>query len=186
MKRFVTGLMKGRAIRWSALAVGMAVAGLSLAWDGHHYRVGGAWIGASQGGTWTALHSPLDAEGETAAIRTVNTSWGSSFAALLAAFGADTASDAVGEMRMISRDTAQWTLMAYAQKAGNPLEAKAIGVYSGTWKFTSQDTAVLNYSLNVYLPTADGYPDLNNPVIIPGVLPVTGLTDTAKRVPILK
>jgi len=32
------------------------------------------------------------------------------------------------------------------QSAGNP----AILVYSGTWKFTGPDEAVLNYSLTVY------------------------------------
>jgi len=168
----------------AALLVLLGTAG-SDGCKGQH-KLGGAWIGVGVGETWDSLQCPLDAEGQTFAIRVAMTSWGPEIAGLLKSFGADTPSEGVGQSRMISRDTAKWTFMGYAQNTESPGVIGAIFVYSGTWKFTSQDTAVLNYSLNVYLPTADGYPDLNNPVIIPGVLPVTGLTDTAKRVPILE
>lgn len=54
----------------------------------------------------------------------------------------------------------------------------------GTWQFTSNDTAALNYVLDCYLPSADadgdGFPDA-------GALPVLTIptVDNAKRVPIL-
>jgi hypothetical protein len=58
-------------------------------------------------------------------------------------------------------------------------------VFFGTWQFTSQDTALLRYTVNVYPPTAapdgDGYP-------APGaqpILTIPGIVDTARRVPIL-
>ena len=89
---------------------------------------------------------------------------------------------------MISPDTARWTLISYCQSTphqpGDILQNKAIIVSHGTWKFTSDNTAVLNYNLDVYLPSADadgdGYPD-------PGTSPVLTVptVDNAKRVPIL-
>jgi hypothetical protein len=58
-------------------------------------------------------------------------------------------------------------------------------MYSGTWQFTSQNTAVLKYDVHVYLPSADadgdGYPDEG----AQPALTVPGVVDTAKRVPIL-
>jgi hypothetical protein len=184
MRTFMTGLLKGRMVRWGILPVVLVFAGLSLAWDQHHYRLGGAWVGAGSVLTWNCLQAPLDAEGRTAAIRVDPTSWGPEFAGLLAAFGADAVTGTVGQARMISRDTQKWTLTGYAVQVGNPQVVKAIFVYSGTWKFNSPDTAVLDYSLNVYAPTANGYPDLNAPIIVPGLLPATGLTDKATRVPL--
>jgi hypothetical protein len=90
---------------------------------------------------------------------------------------------------MISPDTAQWTLYASAQttphQPGDLLQTKAIVLYSGTWKYTSQNTAVLNYSVDVYLPSADadgdGFPDANTQP----VLSIPGFVDNARRVPIL-
>ena len=89
---------------------------------------------------------------------------------------------------MVSLDTAAWTLISYAQvtphQPGDLLQNKAIIVSHGAWQFTSDDTAVLNYTLDCYLPSADadgdGFPDVGaQPVItIPTV-------DNARRVPIL-
>jgi len=110
------------------------------------------------------------------------------FAGLLASFGADSLSDATGEIKMVSPDTGRWTLISYMQatphQPGDLLQSKAIIVSHGTWKFTSNDTAVLNYTLDIYLPSADadgdGFPDEGaQPVLI---LPTV---DNAKRVPIL-
>ena len=154
-----------------------------------YYRLGGAWVGGHPGFTWSALQAPMDPAGQTCAARPILKYFDAQFAGLLAAFGADNLSDAVGEARMISPDTARWTLIAYAQatphQPGDLLQNKAIVVYSGTWKYTSQDTVVLNYTVNVYLPSADadgdGYPDEN----AQPVLTIPGFVDTAKRVPIL-
>lgn len=154
-----------------------------------YYRLGGAWVGGHPGFQWSALQAPMDPLGQTCAARPILKNFDAQFAGLLAAFGADNLSDAIGEARMISPDTAQWTLYASAQttphQPGDLLQTKAIVLYSGTWKYTSQNTAVLNYSVDVYLPSADadgdGFPDANTQP----VLSIPGFVDNARRVPIL-
>ncbi|HEY5910626.1 MAG TPA: hypothetical protein VJA21_08490 [Verrucomicrobiae bacterium] len=177
--------------------LGLGLAGIALlagtlcgtGFGQKYYRLGGAWVGGRPGFMWTSLTAPLDPLGQTAAARPILKYADAQFAGLLAAFGADNLSDATGEVRMFSPDTARWTLIAYAQatphQPGDLLQNKAIVMYSGTWKYTSDDTAVLNYAVNVYLPSADadgdGYPD-------PGaqpVLTIPGIVDNARRVPIL-
>lgn len=153
------------------------------------YHLGGAWVGGHPGFTWSAVQAPMDPLAQTCADRPILKNFDAGFAGLLAAFGADNLSDAIGEARMISSDTARWTLYANAQatphQPGDLLQTKAIILYSGTWKFTSPDTVVLNYTVNVYLPSADadgdGYPDAG----AQPVLTIPGVVDNAKRVPIL-
>jgi hypothetical protein len=154
-----------------------------------YYRLGGAWVGGHPGFTWSAIQAPMDPLGQTCCDRPIVKYFDAQFAGLLAAFGADNLSDAIGEARMISPDTAKWTLISYAQATphlpGDLLQNKAIVMFSGTWKFTSNDTVVLNYDVNVYLPSADadgdGYPDAGTQP----VLTIPGVVDNAKRVPIL-
>jgi hypothetical protein len=154
----------------------------------NHYQLGGAWVGGGTRYIWSCMFSPSDPAGTTAAARPILKNFGDEFAGLLAAFGADNLSDAVGEVRMISSDTARWTLIAHAQATpralGDRLETKAILVSFGTWTYTSQDTAVLNYTINVYPAAADadgdGYPDANAQPVF--AIPVV---DNARRVPIL-
>jgi len=154
-----------------------------------YYRLGGAWVGGHPGFTWSAIQAPMDPLGQTCCDRPIVKYFDAQFAGLLAAFGADNLSDAIGEARMISPDTAKWTLISYAQatphQLGDLLQNKAIVVFSGTWKFTSDDTVVLNYTVNVYLPSADadgdGYPDAG----AQPALTIPGVVDNAKRVPIL-
>ena len=176
---------------------GVGLAGLALVagalcvtgFDHKHYQLGGAWVGGHPGFTWSAIQAPLDPLGQTCATRPILKYCDAQFAGLLAAFGADSLSDAVGEVRMVNSDTARWTLIAYAQatphQPGDLLLNKAIVMFSGTWKYTSQDTVVLNYTVNVYLPSADadgdGYPDANSQP----VLTIPGVVDNARRVPIL-
>ena len=89
---------------------------------------------------------------------------------------------------MINSDTGRWTLLSHAQltprQPGDPLVTKAILISYGTWTYTSEDTAVLNYTINVYPAAADadgdGFPDGNAQPAM--AIPVV---DTAKRVPIL-
>lgn len=177
--------------------LGLGLAGIALlagtlcvtGFGPKYYRLGGAWVGGRPGFQWSALQAPLDPLGQTAAARPILKQSDASFAGLMAYYGADNLSDALGEARMVSPDTARWTLIAYAQatphQPGEVLQIKAIVMYSGTWKYTSQDTAVLNYTVNVYPASADGdgdgYPDANAQPewTIPGVV------DNAKRVPIL-
>jgi hypothetical protein len=178
--------------KFGAVLAGLALVGCALCVTGFgqkYYRLGGAWVGGRPGFLWSGLQTPLDPLGQTAASRPILKHFDAQFAGLLAAFGADNLSDAIGEVRMISPDTARWTHLAHAQatpnQPGDLLETKAIVLYSGTWKFTSQDTAVVNYTVNVYPASADadgdGYPDAN----AQSVLTIPGIVDTAKRVPIL-
>jgi len=181
MNKRMTGLLKGRITRWSMLAVVLVAAGLSLAWNQHHYKLGGGFIGGNPGFTWNTVLIPLDPAGRMAADRAAMTRGGSEFADLLAAFGADTVSDFVGESRMISRDTAKFTHIGYAQLAGNPLQIQAILVIAGTFTFTGPDSGTVTYTMSVYPPSANGQPNLNDPPL--WTTPVA--TDPARRVPIL-
>jgi len=171
---------------------GMALVAAALCATGFgqkYYRLGGAWVGGHPGFTWSAIQAPMDPLGQTCADRPILKYCDAQFAGLLAAFGADSLSDAVGEARMISPDTARWTLIAYAQatphQPGELLQNKATVMFSGTWKYTSEHTAVLNYTVNVYLPAADangdGYPDAN----AQPVMTIPNVVDNARRVPIL-
>jgi hypothetical protein len=183
MKKFINGLLKGRIIRWSILAVVLAVVGLSVAWlDRPCYRLGGGWIGGHPGFVWNLQQIPLDPLGQTEAFRVIALQWGTDFAGLLTGFGADSVTDCVGEGRMISHDTAKWQCVGYAQVAGNPPTTTAILVYAGTFKFTARDRAAVVYALNVFPAGADadgdGYPDAGAQPAV--TIPVT---DTAKRVP---
>ena len=188
----LTRLLKRHPKLSVSLAVIALLAGtLSVTGFGQrYYRLGGAWVGGHPGFTWSALQAPLDPLGQTCAARPILKYFDAQFAGLLAFFGADNLSDALGEARMINPDTAKWTLLAYAQatpqQPGDLLQNKAIVLYSGTWKFTSQNTAVLNYSVNVYLPSADadgdGLPDAN----AEPAMSIPGFVDNARRVPILQ
>ena len=86
---------------------------------------------------------------------------------------------------MISRDTAKWSAVAYAQLAGVTPKITAIFVLTGTLQFTGPDNYVINYTFNVYLPADDanhdGFPDAG----ATPALTIPGLTSAGKRVPIL-
>ena len=153
-----------------------------------NYQIGGGWVGGGAAYTWSVMFAPSDPAGQTAAARTILRNFNNQFSGLLAAFGAETVSDATGEVKMVSPDTARWTLVSNFQvlpkQPGDVLENRAIVLAHGTWQFTSDNTAVLNYVLDVYLPSADadgdGFPDA-------GALPAMSvpLVESGKRVPIL-
>lgn len=149
------------------------------------YQLGGAWIGNNGAGNiWSASHAPLDPEGRTMVGSIRFATYNADFAAILSSLGADTSSDHIGQAEMISRDTAKWSSVSYALKAGNPPVLQGILVNQGTWKYTSKDTAVLTYTFYAYLPSADadgdGFPDAGStPAIV-----VPGVVDTAQRVPL--
>ena len=163
----------------------LAVAGVSLAWTGHHhYRLGGGWIGSGSGSSWNCLTIPLDPAGQKSTVRVNIISYVTNFAEVLAYSGADTVADYVGEGEMISGDTAKFTMVSYGLKQGNPPEIRQIWVDTGTWKYTGLDSADLNFNLALYPAAADangdGFPD-------PGATPfmtITNLTASAKRVPL--
>jgi len=199
MKTLLNKLLKGRITRLGFLAVLLIAAGATVAgMNQRHYQLGGGFIGHGAGLVYTCVQTPLDPAGRTAALVVKTVDDDGSLARLLAAVGADTGSDAVGEDVMISRDTAKWSMVAYAQASGPPLQTKAILVYTGTLKFTGPDNFVLNYTLDVYpvnvpdtspfygLPNADadrdGFPDAGTTP----ALTIPGLTGDGKRVPILR
>jgi len=183
-----------RRVGLKKLCVGFAAIALvagSLCLTGFgtkYYRLGGGWVGGNTNYTWSVMFAPSDPLGQTAAARNILKYFNSQFAGLLFAFGAENVSDGTGEVKMVSPDTARWTLVAYMQVApkqpGDPLQNKGIIVGHGTWQFTSDNTAVLNYTLDVYLPSADadgdGLPDADAQPILS-----VPTMDTAKRVPIL-
>jgi hypothetical protein len=134
---------------------------------------------------WNAVQTPLDPDGRTAALLVKTVDDDGSLAGLIAAFGGNTGSEGVGEVQMISRDTAKLNMVAYAQLAGVTPKITAIFVYTGTVQFTGPDNIVLDYTIKVYPATADvnphdGFPDegATPALTIPGV-PAVG-----KRVPL--
>jgi len=191
MKGLTNKLLKGRLTRWGFLAVLLlAAVGTVAGMNQRHYQLGGAFIGNNGAGNiWSGLNIPLDPAGRSAALRVNLTIYNAEGAGLLAAFGADSLSEFVGEQHMISRDTAKFGTVAYANQQGNPPQRRAIFVMNGTLKFTGPDNYTVDYTIDVYpvnvpgLPNADanadGYPDTGtSPVLsIPGL-------DHASRVPL--
>jgi hypothetical protein len=176
---------------FSVALIGVALVAGTLGVTGFgtkYYRIGGSWVGGNPTYTWSCLFAPNDPLGQTGAARPILSYFNDQFAGLLANFGADNLSVATGEIKMVSPDTARWTLIGYMQVTpkgqGEVLQNKAIIISHGTWRFTSDTTAALNYTLDIYLPSADadgdGFPDA-------GATPVLSVptVDTAKRVPIL-
>ena len=167
MKAIITGLLKGRIIRWSILVAVLAAAGLSVAWLGPvHYRLGGSFIGSpvrSVGMYWSAFQAPLDSAGKTAALRVSIYSYPDMLAQALASSGADTVTAAVGQLAMVSNDTAEGTLVFYGLKQGNPPQVMQIWVWDGTIRFTSPDAYDVDGTTSVYPVEADadgdGRPD---------------------------
>ncbi len=170
------------------IAASVAAAALLIvtqgAWSNRHYQLGGAFIGGS-GDTWNSLAIPLDPEGRTAAVRVGGLSY-AGWGGLVAQLGANAASELVGEMAMISNDTAKSTMVSYFQMLNpdNTLEIKAILVWTGTVKFTGPDTEEINYTVKIYdaatadVSPKDGLPDAG---AVP-ILTIPGITGTGKRV----
>ena len=185
-------ILRRRAVK--ILSIGLASVALAAGalcvtgFGTKYYRLGGGWVGGNSMYTWSCLFAPSDPLGQTSAARPILSYFNGTFAGLLAQFGADNLSVATGEVKMVSPDTARWTLLSYMQvtpkQPGDVLQNMAIIVSHGTWKFTSDNTAVLNYTLDIYPPSADadgdGFPDAGAPTALS--IPTV---DTAKRVPIL-
>jgi hypothetical protein len=186
MKTFINGMPKARITRW-ALAVALLIAvGASVGWmDGRHYQLGGSWIGGNPSGLlFNCMVIPLDPAGRTGALRVEAVRWSVGYENVIAFFGGNTATDGVGEVRMISNNTANWSFVVYDQAIGTAPQITAIEVYSGTWKFTDRDTVQLDYTLSIYPASTDangdGYPDAGTqPALI-----LSDLQSIAKRVPI--
>jgi hypothetical protein len=173
----------------TALVIGAAA---SIGWmNQRQYQLGGGWIGNNGAGNiWNALQIPLDPAGRTAALRIHLPIYNTEFAGLLTALGADSISDAVGEVKMVGRNTANYRAVLYLRAQGNPPALRAIAVQDGTVTYTGPDNLEVAYTIDVYsvnvpgLPNADADADgFPNPGSVP-IISIPGL-DTAKRVPAL-
>jgi hypothetical protein len=185
MKMSISGLLKGRITRWGCVAGLLIAAGATVAWKGQpQYQLGGGFIGTIPGLVWYAVHTPLDPAGRTAALLVKTVDDDGTLAGLITAFGGNIGSEGVGEVQMVSRDTARWNMISYVQVAGVTPKITAILVWEGTLKFTGPDDLVLHYTINVYPAAADanhdGFPDAG----ATPALTIPGSTGAAKRVPI--
>jgi len=186
MKTFMNGLLKGRITRWGFLAVLLIAAGATVAWNSQQqYQLGGGFIGTSPGLVWWAVQTPLDPAGQTAALLVKTVDDDGTQAGLITALGGNMGSEGVGQVQMISRDTAKLNMVTYVQLAGVTPKITAIVVYTGTVQFTGPDNIVLNYTINAYPATADvnphdGFPDEG----ATPALTIPGVTGAGKRVPI--
>lgn len=190
MKTVINRWLENRIPRWGLVAALVIATAASIGWmNQRQHQLGGGWIGGGASGIWNALQIPLDPAGKTAALRVKTTTLSDAFAGLFAGLGATALnSDAVGEMEMITKDTARFGTVFYgrANTAANPLQLNSIFVMTGTVKFTDPDSIAVSYTIEVYPASADanadGFPDEGAPDIeIPGLLPIQGL-DYAKRV----
>ncbi len=159
------------------LAALLPAAGASLALakgkdeNSGSFRLGGSFIGRDEAGDLlNFIQIPLDPAGKIAATHVMLPEYPQSVADLLTAFGADSLSNYVGEMKMISSDTAKGTGIGYAVASGNPLTVKAIHIVSASARFVDQDTIMYSYTSTLYAPSADGLPH-GNPLL--GPLPPT-------------
>ena len=165
MKTIVNGLLQDRITRWGFLAVLLLAAVATLAgMNQRQYQLGGSFVGGVQGIQWSAVYAPLDPAGRTATLQIQFPAYPAAIqAGLLAPFGADTLSLAVGEAAMTDRDTAKFTWVAYAVTDAHPPVIKAIWVVNGTWDITGPDSAMTTETVRIYLPDADanhdGLPD---------------------------
>lgn len=172
-------------------ALGTALIVTQTAGSNRQYQLGGAFIGNNGGeNIWNCLQGPLDPAGKTCTLRVNLTSYGPTMAGLLAALGADTISEMVGEEVMTGRNTAKYGTVGCANQQGNPPTRRAILVMNGTLEFNTRDNITVNYVIDVYpvnvpgVPinadaNADGYPDA-------GAAPMLSIPgeDHATRVPI--
>jgi hypothetical protein len=147
-------------------------------------QLGGGFIGSGNGIIFDALQVPLDPAGRRAALHLKVHTWSPPLAGLLAMFGADTLTDAIGEVEMTGKDTFKVCWVAYLINRENPPVIGGIMVLTGTAQFTGPDSYVITSSFDVYSAAADadkdGFPD-------PGTLPSYSSSpsaNSATRVPI--
>jgi hypothetical protein len=132
------------------------------------YKLEGAWTQSTVGALGSVTLAPSDPSGREATGRISWPTSGPAIGELQALYGADASPDWIGEVRMISRNTAKYTTVGYWVKSGVPDEIKVILIGTGTLTFTGPDSAVSQGTFSGYLPSTDangdGLPDsLENP-----------------------
>ena len=141
MKAQVSNFLKSKIIQGGLLLTLVAAVIASVGWSNERdgrVKQGGAWVGQLAGIQWTAIHAPLDADGQRAAMRLQWVTINAEFQGFLGALGAQHMSAASGISEMISKDTAKFTLVFYAVADGTPSptapqpdQVKAIFVMKG-------------------------------------------------------
>jgi hypothetical protein len=167
------------------------------------YKLGGAWVGTWVGKdstgadtriSWSHIHAPMDPARRTAAIKI---QWHESTADLVGLNQAldFTSSEGVGEMAMVDRDTARYTIIWYGV-ANEPLrQIRAIYVLNGRWTFKGPNLAQSEETLKIYLtndgaamlgvPDADADHDLLPDATAVPIFACSFTGTTHRRVPIL-
>jgi len=161
MKAKLVSLFRQRLARGGALLVVAGVIAASIAWSENpqaRVKLGGIWVGELDGVQWVSIHSPLDADGKTAAAKLQWLAISAPFQYLAATLGTDRMSEAVGSFEMIKKDTAKYTLTWYIVASGTPSttapvgdQVKAVAVMTGMWHYTGPDTAESTETLKMYM-----------------------------------
>lgn len=148
-------------------------------------QLGGGFIGSGNGIIFDALQVPLDPAGRTAALHLKVHSWSPLFAGLLSNFGADSLTEAIGEVKMTGQNTFKVSWVAYLIKQDNPPVIQGIMVLTGDAQFTGPDSYEIVNNFDIYAAAADadkdGFPD---PGTSPSYSTSTPNTNYARRVPI--
>ena len=162
MKRFATGLLKGRITRRSLLAAALPAAGLSVALaddqSGGRVKLAGTWVGKLGDITWTSTFIP-DSSGQSATVLLQWITVSADFEALFAQLGADSISLVCGYSNMVSKDTATGQFIWYGYANGIPSlthpvtgQIKTIDIMSNELRFTSPTAALGKHELKIYAP----------------------------------
>lgn len=170
MKSIIRGQPKCRVSRSITLAAVLAAGGLWVAWPGPvHHQLGGSFIGrpADSGGmSWSAFQAPLDPAGKTAALRVAVYSYSAESAFLLTMSGADTLTEGLGQLAMVSNDTARGSLVFHGLAQGNPPLVKQIWIWEGIIRVTGPDAYDVIGQIHIYSAESDfdgdGRPDPNS------------------------
>ena len=168
MKTFVTGLLKGRIIRWGGLLAVTLIIAASIAWSDHdqnRVKLGGTWVGKFGDITWTSTWTPDSSEQNA----TVTLQWitlSTDFEAVFGLLAADHTSTASGSVSMVKADRAKGKVIWYTFAEGTPSatapvagQIKSLAVMSDAYHFTSPTTASGTHELKFY------YPDPQNPMV---------------------
>ncbi len=161
MKRVTAKFLKCRPVQAAIFSATVATVAFSIAWSNSpqaRVKLGGVWVGEMLGTQWISTHAPLDADGKTAVSTLQWAALSGDFLALAASLGVDRISQVSGSSELINKDTAKYMLVWYGLKSGSgtatpPVgdQVKTINILTGTWHYTSSNTAESTETYNVYL-----------------------------------
>ena len=166
MRTFITGLLKGRKIRWGMLVAAIAAVAATVAWSSDSQvlaKLEGAWIASSDNGIRSLVtFAPSDPSGRIATFRNQMVVPPE----LLAALGVEAYTDEIGEHVVTGPTTGKYTGIWYGLAGGR---IATIFLDNSSVTFVSPTQLTIEHTVAAYLATADadndGYPD-------PGSTPV--------------